>query len=334
MANAPRNDRAPFGPVGIIGLGLMGQGIAACLVAYGFTVIAFDRSRVRRRSAVAHVEESVGELARRGIIARQRMRNWRSRLQIAAVVAELADCELVIETVTEDLALKRRVYNELERTLGTNAVIASNTSSFPITLLQKGRRHPERFIGMHWGEPAQIMRYLEIIPGRKTSQSTIDRTKRLGEICGKEPTLLREDIRGFLSNRMMYAMIREAFYLVESGIADVETVDRSFRNDIGWWALLAGPFRWMDLTGIPPYGAVMRGLLPKLCNDRKVPRMMRRIVASGAKGVSNARGFYSYTPATARQWEKAWIEFTYDTLKLAEKYVAPGGKIAARKKAR
>lgn len=175
---------------------------------------------------------------------------------------------------------------------------------------------------MHWGEPAQVMRYLEIIPGRDTSARTVRLTRQLGEICGKEPTLLKEDIRGFLSNRMMYAMIREACYLVESGIADVETVDRSFRNDIGWWATLAGPFRWMDLTGIPAYLLVMEGLLPKLANTKTVPKMMRDMVDSGAQGVSNARGFYPYSKASAKRWEKAWVDFTYDIRALAAKYPA------------
>jgi 3-hydroxybutyryl-CoA dehydrogenase len=119
---------------------------------------------------------------------------------------------------------------------------------------------------------------------------------------------------------MMYAMIREACHLVEAGIADLETVDRSFRNDIGWWSLLAGPFRWMDLTGIQAYGYVMEGLLPKLCNSTKVPKLMRDKLASGAKGIGNAKGFYPYTKKSAHNWEKNWVEFTYDIRKLADKY--------------
>jgi 3-hydroxybutyryl-CoA dehydrogenase len=173
---------------------------------------------------------------------------------------------------------------------------------------------------MHWSEPAQIMRYLEVIPGEQTSQRTIELTLKLGDLCGKEPTLLRRDVQGFISNRMMYAMIREAFHLVESGIADIETVDRSFRNDIGYWATIAGPFRWMDLTGIPAYGAVMEGLLPKLCNSAEVPKLMRETVAGGAQGIGNAKGFYPYTKASARRWEKAWVDFTYEIRKLADRY--------------
>jgi 3-hydroxybutyryl-CoA dehydrogenase len=298
----------------------MGRGIATCLLSHGLEVVAYNRTASRARASLPHIEEALGELARRKVVPRERTRAWRQRFHLVSSPGEMAPCRFVIESVKEDLALKRALYEEIETAVPARTVIASNTSSLPITVLQTGRRHPERFVGMHWGEPAQIMRYLEIIPGRHTSPRTLRLTRLLGELCGKEPTVLREDIRGFLSNRMMYAMIREACYLVEAGIADLETVDRSFRNDIGWWALLAGPFRWMDLTGIPAYQLVMEGLLPKLCNAKQVPKLMREKVASGATGVANAKGFYRYTKASAKRWEKAWVEFTYDMRKLAEKY--------------
>jgi 3-hydroxybutyryl-CoA dehydrogenase len=300
----------------------MGRGIASCLLSHGLEVIAWNRTARRARSSVKHIEESLEELARRKIVPRTRVGNWRNRFRVVTSVAELAPARFVIESVKEDLELKRQIYEQLESAVAEEAVIASNTSSLPISVLQNGRKCPARFIGMHWGEPAQIMRYLEVIPGEQTSPRTIDLTLRLGSLCGKEPTLLRRDIQGFISNRMMYAMLREAFYLVESGIADIETVDRSFRNDIGYWATIAGPFRWMDLTGIPAYAAVMEGLLPKLCNTTEVPKLMREIVASGAQGIGNAKGFYPYTKARARRWEKVWVDFTYDIRKLADKYDA------------
>jgi 3-hydroxybutyryl-CoA dehydrogenase len=232
----------------------------------------------------------------------------------------LAPCGFVVETVKEDLKLKQELYARLEDILPAGAVIASNTSSIPITLLQQGRQRPERFVGMHWGEPVQVMRYLEIIPGRQTAPRAVRLARELGEACGKEPTVLKVDIRGFLSNRMMYAMMREAFHLVEQGIASLEDVDRSFRNDMGWWATIAGPFRWMDLTGIPAYAAVMDGLLPELSNSTEVPALMKKVAASGAQGISNQKGFYKYDRQRARNWEKAWVDFTYDVRKLVEKY--------------
>ena len=307
-------------PIGLIGLGLMGRGIASCLLSQGLEVIAYNRTASRAAESLPHIDEALRELAHRKIVTRASIRNWKKRFHLVTSLAGLSRCRFVIESVKEDLALKRTIYDELEQAVAVRTVIASNTSSLPITALQNGRKHPQRFIGMHWGEPAQIMRYLEIIPGRQTSKRTVRLTRQLGVICGKEPTLLREDIQGFLSNRMMYAMLREACYLVEAGIADIETVDRSFRNDIGWWALLAGPFRWMDLTGIPAYALVMEGLLPKLCDSTAVSKLMTDMVATGATGIGNAKGFYPYTKASARRWEKAWVDFTYDMRKLADKY--------------
>jgi 3-hydroxybutyryl-CoA dehydrogenase len=259
-------------------------------------------------------------MARRRVVSRTAIQGWRSRYCYVNELTGLSGCTFVIETVKEDLALKRGIYAELEEILPASAVIASNTSSLPISSLQEGRKHPGRFIGAHWGEPVQVMRYLEIIPGAQTHRRTVLATRRLGEACGKEPTQLKQDIRGFLSNRMMYAMMREAFHLVEHGVATLEDVDRSFRNDIGWWASIAGPFRWMDLTGIPAYGAVMEGLLPELCISSEVPPLMKKMLARKAEGVGNCKGFYRYDERSARKWERAWVDFTYDLRALLEKH--------------
>lgn len=315
-----KKSNASIQPVGLIGLGLMGRGIATCLLSHGLEVIAYNRTAARARASIGHIQTALDELIGRRMVPRSVVKNWRDRFRLVRSLEGLAPSRFVIESVKEDLELKRQIYHTLESAIAPDAVIASNTSSLPISILQAGRAHPDRFIGMHWGEPAQIMRYLEVIPGSRTSPQAIDLTMRLGEACGKEPTLLNRDIRGFLSNRMMYAMLREACYLVESGIADIETVDRSFRNDIGYWATIAGPFRWMDLTGIPAYAAVMEGLFPKLSNSRKVPKMMQDMVAAGGQGVGNAKGFYPYTAAGAKRWEKAWVEFTYEIRRLADKY--------------
>jgi 3-hydroxybutyryl-CoA dehydrogenase len=137
---------------------------------------------------------------------------------------------------------------------------------------------------------------------------------------GKEPSLVRRDLRGFITNRLMYSMMREAIYLVENGYATIEDIDRACRNDMGYWITFAGLFRFMDLTGIPAYLTVMKDLFPELSNSTKAPHFIDELVTSGAKGVSNARGFYSYTKESAEKWEKLFIKFTYEIRKLAGKY--------------
>jgi hypothetical protein len=161
---------------------------------------------------------------------------------------------------------------------------------------------------------------MEIVCGEQTSLTDARRVLSLARRWGKEPSLLRRDIRGFITNRIMYAMLREAFYLVESGYATIADVDRSLRNDLGYWITFAGPFHFMDLTGIPAYAAVMQSLFPELNCGTKVPDLMKKVVASGARGVSNAKGFYRCTPAQALRWEKQFLKFSYEIRRLARRY--------------
>jgi len=322
MASKRTNRAAPPAPdkVGLLGLGLMGRGIATCLLIHGIEVVAYNRSAARRRAAPGQIGGHVDEVVRRRVRTRGQVRGWRARLAVTGEVEALADCPFIIETVAEDLPLKRDLYDRVEAVVPARTVVASNTSSFPVKLLQRGRRRPERFIVMHWAEPAWITPFLEIVPGDKTAPRARRIAEALGRAVGKRPSVARRDVRGFIANRLMYAMMREACHLVESGVADVATVDRSLRNDMGCWAPIAGPFRWMDLTGLPIYADVMEGLFPDLCNRKTLPEMMRKLRDGGANGVVHGRGHYTYTKAQARKWTEAWTDFTYDLQELLAKY--------------
>src|SRR5207247_6689575 len=165
-------------------------------------------------------------------------------------------------------------------------------TTIPHTELKNNAIHQERIMGIQWGKPAHITRFMEIICGKNTLPVHAERALALARQLGKEPSLLRKDVRGFITNRVMYAMLREAFHLVESGVASIADVDRSLRNDLGYWITFAGPFRFMDFTGIPAYCAVMRYLLPDLDCSKQVPSLIAKLVQSGAQGTANARGFY------------------------------------------
>ena len=255
------------------------------------------------------------------------------RVTVSGNFINLRTASVVVESTVEDLAVKRQVIAKVEKVVSSSTLIGSNTSAIPVSELQRNANHPERIIGLHWAEPANITRFMEIICGEKTSSSIARRAVRSARSWGKEPSLLRKDIRGFVTNRIMYAMLREAFYLVESGFATVADVDRSLRNDLGYWITFAGPFRFMDLTGIPAYASVMKDLLPELNCAVKVPHLMQKTVKSGARGVSNAKGFYRYTPAQAKRWEKLFIQFSYRIRELAADFPEDIGdrRIAARK---
>jgi 3-hydroxybutyryl-CoA dehydrogenase len=242
------------------------------------------------------------------------------RLVITDDVSLLKGIEVVIESITESVEEKKSVYRKLETVLSPTAIIGSNTSAIPVSILQEGLLHPERLLGIHWAEPAHITRFMEVICGDRSELSFAQTIVTLAETWGKEPSLVKKDIRGFITNRIMYAMLREAFSLVDKGYATVEDVDRSMRNDLGYWTTFAGPFRFMDLTGIPAYLTVMKDLFPDLDNSTVTPELIERVVKAGGLGVRNAQGFYPYTPESAESWEKNFIEFSYDIRKLAEKY--------------
>jgi len=306
-------------PVGVVGLGLMGTSIVTCLVAAGHPVVGIDKDAGRRRSLKRRVSLLLREMRREKLLLKEPP-SVLKHLRTSGDFDALGDCGLVIESIFEDLGEKREVLRRVEDAVAPGALIGSNTSALPVTELQRGARYPGRILGIHWGEPAHILRFLEVICGDQTDPQNAQKVLRLASRWNKEPTLVRRDVRGFITNRMMYAMMREAFYLVENGYATVEDVDRSVRNDMGYWITMAGPFRYMDLTGIPAYAAVMRDLLPDLCCSTNTPKLMQEVVASGARGISNANGFYRYTPAEAKRWEKRFLDFSYEIRALALKY--------------
>jgi 3-hydroxybutyryl-CoA dehydrogenase len=307
------------GPAGIVGMGLMGSSIAACLLAAGHAVAAVEVDPAKLRRAPRRVLSLLEGLTEERLL-KANLRSILKRLTVSADYSALRQTEIVIECVVEDLDAKKAVIRSIEKAVPPGTIIGSNTSAIPPTLLQHGALHPERVLGIHWGEPAHITRFMEIICGEQTATVFAERALLLARQWGKEPSLLRKDVRGFITNRVMYAMLREAFHLVESGVASIADVDRSLRNDLGYWITFAGPFRFMDLTGIPAYCAVMRDLLPDLDCSKQVPELMRRVVESGARGVANAKGFYDYTPARAKEWEKRFLKFSYDVRALAQKY--------------
>jgi 3-hydroxybutyryl-CoA dehydrogenase len=173
---------------------------------------------------------------------------------------------------------------------------------------------------MHWAEPAFTTPFLEIICGPKTDIAIAETLYKTASDWGKEPTLLRKDIRGFITNRLMYALFREGFNLVENGYANIEDVDRACRNDAGHWITFCGMFRYMDLTGLQAYHHVMKDLLPTLSNQSETPRLIDGIAKQGGNGITNGKGFYQYTKHEASEWEKAFEEFSYDINQLSLKY--------------
>lgn len=319
MTNAVDSTETKSLPVGVVGLGLMGCSITTCLLMAGHPVVAIAPIEDDLRHAGRRIGEHLTKSREEGL-TNENPETVMQRLTITMDYNALRDCRLVIECTLENAAIKQSVYEKIEAVIASDALLTSNTSAIPISDLQKLTKHPQRFFGLHWAEPSHTTRFLEIICGNESDVSKGEYLYALSHNWGKEPTLVRKDIRGFITNRLMYAMYREAFYLVENGYATVEDVDRACRNNAGFWMTLVGVFRWMDLTGVPAYHTVMKDLFPTLNNSTEIPKLIDDIVKAGGRGTANAHGFHPYTPEEAKRWEEKFREFSYDIRKLADKY--------------
>lgn len=305
--------------VAVIGLGLMGRSIVACLLAAGHRVTGVTNDLQTSAATPDRIRDLLLDMKQEGLLAHNEV-SVMQRFTMTDSLQHAADAHIVFESVTEDLELKRSLLRDAEGIVSSTCVLASNTSALPVSLLQEGLKHPERVMGIHWDEPAHVTRFLEIIPGNATSNDLLDWIASLAPSWGKEPSLLCKEIRGFITNRISYAMFREACNLVDSGVCTVEDVDRSLRNDVGWWIPFAGPFRYMDLMGVEAYARVMKDLLPELATSGEVPKLIQDVVNSGGRGISNCRGFYQYTEEEAKAWEAKFLEFNYKIRRLTAEY--------------
>ena len=308
-------------PVGVVGLGLMGCSITTCFAMAGHPVVAIAPVSGDLKHAGSRIRTHLEKSFVQGLIQKP-PEYFLKNIVISEDYSQLKDCRLVVECTLESEDIKKSVYEKIEAVIEEGALLASNTSAIPISILQRLTKHPERFLGLHWAEPSHTTRFLEIICGELSDINKAEYLYELSHHWNKEPTLVRKDIRGFITNRLMYAMYREAFYLVENGYATVEDIDRACRNNAGYWMTLVGVFRWMDLTGVAAYHNVMKELFPTLNNQTEVPKLIDDIVKAGGRGVSNAHGFYSYTPEEAKLWEETFNDFSYEIRKLALKYPA------------
>jgi 3-hydroxybutyryl-CoA dehydrogenase len=309
-----------FNPAGVVGMGLMGKGIVVHLLNLGYEVVAIRNNILNEYEIISQIIEQLDFL--QGL---DRLNGTKeellNRLCLTTEFIALQPCRIVIETITENKDEKVSVFKKIEDNIACDAVIGSNTSALPISMLQQGLKNPDRFMGIHWADPAYLTKFMEITCGDNTNQQIAQEVARYAEdYWMKEPAFLRKDIRGFLANRLMYALFREAFFLVENGYANIEDIDRVLRNDMGSWLTFAGPFRFMDLTGLYPSFAAMPDLLPTLCNSDQIPKMLANLVSNGAAGVSNRKGFYQYTPKTAQKWKQLFVEFSSDIRHIANKY--------------
>ncbi|MBD3629050.1 3-hydroxyacyl-CoA dehydrogenase family protein [Cyclobacterium sp.] len=307
--------------VGIIGLGLMGSSIAACMLMAGHPVVGVELLPDAMEAGAHRVRNHFKLAAEKGLI-QGKAETYLKNFSVSGDLEALKNSQLVIESIKEDKQLKSEIFQILDGIVGKDTLITTNTSAIPITALQQFVSNPGRFFGLHWMEPAYTTRFLEVICGENSDPEKAQFLYNLGDLWQKETVLVKKDLPGFIANRLMYAMYREAMYLVDGDYATVEDVDRACRNVAGYFLPMMGVFRWMDFTGIGSYREVMKDLFPTLNNDAAPGKVINEIVDAGGKGIFNGHGFYEYTPEEREIWQELYNEFSYEIRELTLKYPA------------
>ena len=215
---------------------------------------------------------------------------------------------------------KKLLIRELEKKLPAGSVIAVNTESIPLSILQEGAIHPERIAGLNWTEPAHTTYFMEIIANAKNDSSLVKHLAHEAKTYwGKDPYIISGDLG--IRAKMMAAMTREAFYLLEHGYASVEDIDRACRNDPGYYLPFAGNFRYIDLMGgASAYGRVMKGLNPELSKSIHIPDFFINAAQQCGAAAENGKGLYDYEEGDTEKWEATFREFSYRIKQVIDKY--------------
>jgi 3-hydroxybutyryl-CoA dehydrogenase len=265
----------------VLGAGVMGRSIAKVLLRGGHQVALYSRTERTLLDAGGALErEAAAQIA-----------------YTTSIGEAAAGSELIIESVPESLALKVAVLREAESAGPAQAVVASNTSSLPLGRLAEALARPERFLGLHWFNPAHLIPLVEVVPTERTEAAVVKWAAALMSALGKRPLVLSRPIEGFLANRLQYALIREALQLVADGVATPEQIDAVMTDCLGpRWAVL-GPMRSTDLAGVPTAVAVARELFPVLSNALEPQASLTELLEAGRLGASTGAGFFDYPDA-------------------------------------
>lgn len=284
--------------VGIIGAGTMGIGIAQVAATNGCKVWVYDANAKQVETATVGLEKTLTKLVDKQKISAEKMTEILSNISIATELKDFKDCELVIEAIIENKEIKTKVFTELEKHVSESCVIGSNTSSISITSLGAELQKPERFIGIHFFNPAPLMPLVEIIPSLLTEKSLAEKMYNLMKDWGKTPVIAK-DIPGFIVNRIARPYYGEGLRIVEENIATVEQVDDAMKT-IGNFKM--GPFELMDLIGVDVNFSVTKTVYNEYFYDPKYKPSLLQQRMSEAKlhGRKTGKGFYDYSEGAVK----------------------------------
>jgi len=293
--SGPDGSSGSRGRLLVVGAGLMGSGIAQVAAVGGWDVALHDTSAGALDRARADIEDSVRRFVGKGVITDDDATAALDRILPTSDLDVAADVDFVVEAVFEELALKRSTFAELDRIAADDTVLATNTSAIPITAIAAATARPESVVGTHFFSPVPMMALCELVRGQRTSDGTLARAQAFAESTGKTCVTVNRDVAGFVSTRLISALILEAIRLVETGVASPADIDTACRLGFGH---RMGPLATVDLTGLDVIRRAASAIVDETGNTAFFPpELLSRMVDAGLLGRKSGQGFFSYPPA-------------------------------------
>ncbi|WGM90437.1 MAG: 3-hydroxyacyl-CoA dehydrogenase [Candidatus Bathyarchaeum tardum] len=279
--------------VAVIGTGLMGHGIAQCFAVNGFDVTLLSRNKANLENAVQNIEWSLSKLAEKGSMSQEDMQTALSRIRTSDSYREgLLDVDLVVESVSENMQLKKQIFSKIDKYAPLHAIIASNTSALSVTEIGRATKKPEKTVGMHWFIPPPLINLIEVIKGNDTNTATLNATMNVGKKLGKTPILCKKDARGFIVSRILVSVFNEAFWTYTRKEATIEEIDSAIkycgRFPMGWFELI-------DFVGVDIEHDVSK-ILHEAHGKRFYPhlKITEPLIELNNLGKKTGQGFYDW----------------------------------------
>jgi 3-hydroxybutyryl-CoA dehydrogenase len=277
--------------VGILGCGLMGSGIAQVSAAAGYPTVVKEVADEFLKKGIGGIEKSLGKFVEKGTITADQRSQTLGRLKGTTKFEDLADCDIVIEAITENLDVKRETYATIDRIVKPGAIFASNTSSLVITEMMTATKRVDRFIGMHFFNPVPLMKLVEVVGTITTSKDVLDEAMKFASSLGKVP-IRTSDRSGFIVNRLLVPYLLDAIRALDEGVGGVEDIDKGMKLGCGY---PMGPFTLLDFVGLETTYYIANIMFEEFREKRFAPPpLLKRLVLAGHHGKKTGRGFYDY----------------------------------------